>query len=325
MNANDLVNQKKAAAIVQNMKIPKLTKYIKERLTGISILPPLVTQSDEMPAYFLEKVYEQSENEDFKSKFRNAIAKLLTEEQFEISDTDYLATLFLFCERYIISEAVASVGGMALSDKLKGMQSSGGDLHCRALMALARMPQGLKMTDIWVNAITDARYTSATFAALRSQGLETILRYLPGFIRMSTEFPKSLNLKLAIKTLYEEFKDYPENKITELIEQYVEKENVTVKESLYSIFKSLGKSFIMPLKREWTYTEPISQNKLIFKIKSDLLILSTRKEKEIKQIEPFLLPMWESISKMEGKPERANKYANPENFGSSQEFVQRRI
>ncbi len=278
----NLLNRKKAAALVQEMDVLQLMEYIEKRLKRISTLPPLVTQSEEAPAYFLEKLYEQSENQDFKSRFRNAIARLLAAEQIDFSDADYLAALFIFSERYIIFEAVAPVGGMVLSEKLKGLQSSDGDLHRRALMALARMPQGLKMTDIWLNAVEDFRYTAAAFAALRSQGLDTILKFLPRFIRQYNEFPESVDVKFAVKTLYEEFNECTEDEISELIERSIENENLLVKQSIYSILMSSEKRFSLVFKTEGTDD---GSSELIAWIRADLFKFSMRKEKDLEKCE----------------------------------------
>jgi len=243
MNENELLERKKAVHLVENMDEARLIEFIAERLKRIRIVPPLCTSSDERPAYFLEKVYEKSKDDKFKSKFRNAIAKLLTFELLEISDPDYLAALLIFCEQFIIPEAVEPVGGMALGEKLKGISSTEGDLHHRVLMALARMPRGLKMTDIWVDAIEDPRYTSAAFAALREQGLEEINKYIPRFGRMYHKNPGSIDLKIALLTLYEEFRDTVEDEIeiTNRITGNIENEDQGVINTINSTLESIGK------------------------------------------------------------------------------------
>jgi hypothetical protein len=224
-NQNELMDRRKAVPIIENMESAQLMDYIQKRLKGEFLSPPLNPWADERPGYLLEKIYEKSQDEAFKSRFRNAIAELLTNEQLRISDPDYLASLLLLCERFIISEAVIPISGMIFSKKLSGMDSADGNLHHRALMAMARMPQGKETDALWVTVMEDSNYTSAAFAALREQGLETIIRYLPDFIRLYIYNPESINMKIAIRSLYEyaqEKEGYDEKEVIEKILESVE-------------------------------------------------------------------------------------------------------
>ena len=224
-NQNELMDRRKAVPIIENMESAQLMNYIQKRLKGEFLSPPLNPWADERPAYLLEKIYEKSQDEEFKSRFRNAIAALLTNEQLRISDPDYLASLLLLCERFIISEAVIPISGMIFSKKLKEIESADGNLHHRALMATARMPQGKETDALWVTVMEDSNYTSAAFAALKEQGLETIIKYLPDFIRMYIQNPESINMKIAIRSLYEyaqEKEGYEKKEVIEKILESVE-------------------------------------------------------------------------------------------------------
>ena len=86
----------KAVPILEDMDTQQLMKYIEERLNEINFIPPLCTRSNEPHEYFLEKIYEKSQNGQFQSIFREAIAKLLSKERIEFSDLDYLAVLLIF-------------------------------------------------------------------------------------------------------------------------------------------------------------------------------------------------------------------------------------
>jgi hypothetical protein len=249
---NELLDRRKAVPVVEKMDSIRLEEYIEKRLKRIFIRPPLASNTDEPPEYFLEKIYETSESEEFKTKFRCAIAELLKKEQNKISDPDYVSTLLSFCEQYVISEAIVSVSGLAASGQVKGIESIDGDLHYRVLMALARMPQGLEMTVIWVNAIDDSRYTAAAFAALREQGLEKICRYLPYFIRMCLENPSSIDMNIALMTLYDKFLDegYSEDEITDCIAQSIKKESKRIKDEIKNTLEALNKVPPSPLEDE---------------------------------------------------------------------------
>ncbi|MGD2085572.1 MAG: hypothetical protein PVH61_05230 [Candidatus Aminicenantes bacterium] len=258
----------KAVSILEDMDTQELMKYIEERLNEINFIPPLCTRSNEPPEYFLEKVYEKSQNSQFKSIFREGIAKLLAKEQIEISEPDYLAVLLIFCERYTISEAFIPVEGMVLSGKLKGKESICGDLHHRALMALARMPGGLKMTELWVEAIRDERYTAAAFAALREHGLDKIISYLPNFIRLHQKKPDCIDMEIALLTLYVSYKvHFPVYEITNLILHSVKNENQVVKNHLYSI---LNKPLLIynDFENEIKILPPGSEDLQLFSLKS---------------------------------------------------------
>jgi hypothetical protein len=258
----------KAVSILEDMDTQQLMKYIEVRLNEINFIPPLCTRSNEPPEYLLEKVYERSQNDRFKSIFREAIAKLLSKEQVEFSDPDYLAMLLIFCERYIISEAFVPVEGMVLSGKLKGKESNYGDLHHRALMAMARMPGGLKMTELWVDAIEDERYTAAAFAALREQDLDKIISYLPHFIRLHQEKPDCIDMEIALLTLYVSYKaHFPVDEITNLILHSVKGEGQGLKNHLYSI---LNKTLFISndFDNDFKLLSPSSKDVQLFSLKS---------------------------------------------------------
>jgi hypothetical protein len=244
MMESELFERKHAVQIIGQMDLNRLVTYIKNRLTEKSIIPPIDMRSEEALESFLEEVYENSSDDEFKSRFRHAISILISEEQLNISSVDYLAILLSLCEELLISEATVPISGLVLSENLKGIDSMYGDLHHRALMALARLPQGIKMTDIWVNSIKDQKYTAAAFAALRSQGLETICRYLSQFVRMYQKNPESIDLNIGIDTLYEDFKDtYQESEITSRLTQCFEHEDPLIIDTMKNTIESTGRTF----------------------------------------------------------------------------------
>jgi hypothetical protein len=107
---------------------------------------------------------------------------------------------------------------MIAGEKLQGQEIFGEDLHSRALMAFARSPEAKRMRDLWINSITDPRYTSASFAALRSQSVDLVMEHLPLYIETYIKHPDCLNLAAAIDILYltasdEEVKKHLTNKI----------------------------------------------------------------------------------------------------------------
>ncbi|MFC2155907.1 hypothetical protein ACFLRB_05410 [Acidobacteriota bacterium] len=288
IDRNLLLDRYKAVLLVEKLEFADLVVYIEERLRGISVLPAIDTRSDEMPEYFLEKLYEHSNIDEFKSKFRKAIATLLCQELLEISHPDYLAILLALCEEFIIEEATAPVSGLALSGKLKGINSNYGDLHRQVLMALARLSEGLKMTDIWVKDITDSRYTASAFAALREQGLETICKYLPQFLRMVNEQPDSLDMGFSIKTLYDNFQsEYSQEEITQFIFDCSENENEKIRKELISVLESIDKDFSL-LKN------------ILFKELTQKEVVPGNARKKI--------DLWQWIAEKENKPERAARW-----------------
>jgi len=233
---NEIIDLKEIVSNIEKMNTLPLIKYIEERLKGIRVIPPLSARSNEPPEFFLEKIYESNPNNRFKARFRDSIAKLLSKEQKENLNPNYLATLLILCEQYTISEAFTPVADMISSGKLKGRQSIYGDLHHRAMMALARMPQGKKMTAQWLNAIEDERYTAAAFAALREQGLDKIIINLPRFIRIYQEKSGSIDMDIALLTLYESYQTIlPKEEITKLILLGAKNEYPTLKNHLDSI------------------------------------------------------------------------------------------
>lgn len=298
-----LLDRKKAVTIVENMAQDRLEEYIEKRLKGISVCPALNTHSDETPEYFLQKTYEVSKQKRFKSKFRKAIASLLKEEQDKLSDTDYVGTLLKLCERYIISEAVVSVSGMASIKRMKGIKSIHGDLYRCTLMALARMPEGLEMTDIWVKAISDSAYTAAAFAALREQGLEQICRYLPRFMQMYRTTPGCLNMSIAFTTLYDKFEklEYSEEEITRCIINQFEDKDWEYGVALANILENIGKK----VPENITQARP-TPKEILREVKSKLMLLSTQKEGELKT---YAASLWEKTAEFENKPDRKEKWA----------------
>jgi hypothetical protein len=301
------IDRKDAAAFVESMDINDLMEYIEKRLKKIRINPPLSTTSDERPEYLLEKIYENSQNDEFKERFRRAIAKLLTHEQIEMSNPDYLASLLILCEQYIISEALVPIGGMALSEKMKGVSSIDGDLHRRALMALARIPQGLKMLDIWINAVDDPRYTSTAFAALSAQGLDKVLKFLPLFIRAYMKYPDSIDLEFAILKLYDDFKkDYSEQKISELIAQRLENEDRQIISTIKDILEKLDKTLPTPSGDSDNSTAIGKYNRL-FQVKNSLCRILTQEGGETLSV-TSAIEAWESIAELEDKSWRGKKW-----------------
>jgi len=305
----ELIDRKKAVPIVEGMEPSELEGYIEKRLKGISIYPPL--NADESPEYFLEKIYESSKDEGFKSKFRSVIAELLKREQNKISNADYVSTLLIFCEQYIISEAIVSVSGMALSGQLKGINSIDGDLHHRALMALARMPQGMEMTDIWVSAIDDSRYTAAAFAALREQGLEKICRHLPYFIRMHRKNPESIDMNIALITLYDRFavEGFLEDEITSVIIRSFVNENLGQKREIRNLLENLGKKnpFLF-LNEDKKSISGVKHEERFFQLKSSLCGVFTQREDKIRDIEAVAINIYEYLAAIENNPTREKKW-----------------
>lgn len=229
---------------LENMETVPLMEYIENRLKGANIIPPLCTRSDEPPEYLLEKIYERSQDESFKSRFRDAISRLLKKEQAEDTDRDYLAALLIFCEQYLISEAVGPVVDIIISEELRVKDSNYANLRHRALMALARMPQNRRITQLWIDAIEDERYTAAAFAALREKGLDKISRYLSRFIRMHRQKPGSIDMEIAILTLYENFCD--QIKMVDFqLKKILNNESDTLKCHLDNILKNAG--IMLPL------------------------------------------------------------------------------
>lgn len=238
----EIIDLKKAVLAVEKRDEEEMMKYIEERLKGTTFIPTISPHSNQPPEYFLEKIYERGQDPQFKPRFRSAIAKLLKREKIGDFNPDFLASLLIFCEQYGITEAVVSIADMISSEELKGKQSIYGDLHLRALMAFARMPQGKKMTALWVEAIEDERYTAAAFTALREQGLEKIIKYLPLFIKMFERKPESIDMKIALLTLYDDYKnDLHEEEITRLILKTVKDETPVVKSCLNKKLKSIGR------------------------------------------------------------------------------------
>jgi hypothetical protein len=301
------LDRKEAATFVESMDIKKLMTYIEKRLKKIKINPPLSATSDESPEYLLEKIYENSQDDEFKERFRRAIAKLLTYEQIEMSTPDYLASLLIFCEQYIISEALVPIGGMALSEKMKGVSSIDGDLHRRVLMALARIPQGLKMSDIWINAVDDPRYTSAAFAAFSAQGLDKIIKYLHLFIRAYRKYPDSIDLEFAILKLYDDFKDeYTEQEISELIAQSLENEDQEIISTVKEILENWDKTLPTPPGDRRDSTE-INKHNWLFQVKNSLCRILTQEDGDTLSV-ISAIKAWESIAEFEDKSGRGKKW-----------------
>ncbi|MDQ1353755.1 MAG: hypothetical protein QG657_4062 [Acidobacteriota bacterium] len=304
IDPNLLIDREEAFFEVEKFEFNELVTYIEKRLRRESILPPLDTRSDELPEYFLEKLYEHSRNEVFKSRFRKAVTVLLCHELPEISDNDYLATLLVLCEEYIIEEAITPVSGLALSGKLKRKKSGYGDLHRQALLALARLPEGLKMTDIWVNSITDPRYTAAAFAALRTQRLDIICKYLPLFIRMTWEHPDCLDINIGIKTIYEEYQeDYSEEEITQMLINCGDENNDEIRRELNNIIADLNKNGLPPVTNEedWLFEYTPMKNYLLAKL--------TRKNIDPENAHREIV-VWKWIAEKENKRERASRWEN---------------
>ena len=193
------------AAKVAAMEYRDLVTYIEGRLRGRRLNPPLDERSGEEPADYLVKVYEQSSDAAFARRFGKAVAKLLANEMVELdlSHVDYLSSLLMICERYALEDVAGPIVGLIIKEELKGKKGTSGDLYRQALMAFARQPEAAKWPDLWAWSIRDSRYTAASFTALRSKGLKTILRYLPRFVSQHLRSVESLNLKIAIGTLYE--------------------------------------------------------------------------------------------------------------------------
>jgi hypothetical protein len=304
---NSLIDREEAFFKVEKLEFNELLTYIEKRLRRDLILPPLDTRSDEPPEYFLEKLYEHSQEDGFKSRFRNAITVLLCRELPEISDDGYLATLLVLCEEFIINEAITPVSGLALSGKLKGKKNRYGDLHRQALLALARLPEGLTMTDIWVNSIADPQYTAAAFAALRTQGLDKICKHLPQFLRMNREHPDCLNIAIGIKTIYDEYQeDYSEEEITQMLINCADDKNVDIKGELISIITSINKKG----NTISTFDPNNSENQTSEKLKpliNLLFALLTQKNIDLKKAQQLIL-LWKYIAEIENKMERAARW-----------------
>jgi hypothetical protein len=233
----------KSFSTLETMDTKQLMEYIEARLKVINNFPPLSARSNEPSGYVLEKIYEGSREDRFKSRFRDAVARLLIKEKerISISDPGYLASLLIFCEQYVISEAIAPLVDIILKEELKGIQSVYGDLHHRALMALARMPQEPETARLWENAMEDERYLAAAFSALREQGLYKIITYLPRFTRLHLKKPGSIDMEIALLTLYENYQaQLPREEITNLILFSVKNEPQAVQNHLYDVLnKSL--------------------------------------------------------------------------------------
>lgn len=304
----EIIDLKEAVSAVEKMDEAEMLKYIEERLKRTTVIPTLSAHSNQPPEYFLEKIYEEGQNTQFKPRFRSAIAKLLKQKKIGDFNPDYLASLLIFCEQYVISEAVVPVADMILSGELKGKQSVYGDLHLRALMAFARIPQGKKMTALWIEAIEDERYTAAAFAALREQGLDKIITYLPRFIRLHQEKPDCIDMEIALLTLYVSYKaHFPVDEITKLILHSVKNENQVVKNHLYSI---LNKPLLIynDFDNEIKILPPGSEDLQLFSLKSLLCFkLLSYIELEPDQV-THDVKVWILIARLEEKSSRQTRW-----------------
>lgn len=221
-----------------------LARFIKTRLHEKNICPvspPLSRRSQESPDYLLGKAYERSNNNEFKLYFQKAVAFLLNEAQRRKVSPDYMAALLVMCQQCMNKEAALPLAEMVLDDSLKGINSTYGDLYRLALMAFARIQEGLDMTEIWALAIKDKRYTAAAFAALREQGVERVIQYLPDFVNMSSAHPESIDLEISLRTLYVlKNKKLSDEEITRMIYRKILCETQEMVKLVSGILKTMG-------------------------------------------------------------------------------------
>lgn len=186
---------------IQAMEPGGLLEYMRRRLAEDEVNPPLDTKSAEDPEYLLEKAYE-SGSAEFQGLFRRVVGIMLAREMSR-SDLrhDLLARLFIVVERFDIDEAGKCVAGFVFSGELKGVDSSYGNLHSRALRALGHTAIGRRSRLVWADAAQDHRFTADAFVAPREIGIEAVLDNLASIAEQYARNPDSLDLRIALRTL----------------------------------------------------------------------------------------------------------------------------
>src|ERR1700752_2776775 len=99
-----------------------LRRYVHERLSGVTLDPPLDTRSLDQPQLFLQDLYEHADSATQK-RLRSAIAELLVDllrpsEQDQGQPAPYVSRLLRLCERFSIDEAKPAILALIMGGAL---------------------------------------------------------------------------------------------------------------------------------------------------------------------------------------------------------------
>ena len=213
---------KKTTEPLESLSEIELKEFIAARISGLISDAARDTRTRYKPETLLIRTYQSTPDEDFKARFRRAVAQLLCDEWHEIfSDGreeikgEYLSRLLYLIELFRIKEAQPAVSSMAFNFKkfvgVKGYYTV--DLAVQVLAALAPLQdKDLFYSAFWRSILEDKKwrqYGGAAFTGLRFYGFEKSLQGLPLYIKAGMEYPEDINLDVGVMRFVKQNRDRP--------------------------------------------------------------------------------------------------------------------
>ena len=212
---------KKTTEPLESLSEIELKEFIAARISGLISDAARDTRTRYKPETLLIRAYQTTHDEDFKGRFRRAVAQLLCDEWHEIfSDGreeikgEYLSRLLYLIELFRIKEAQPAVSSMAFNFKkfvgVKGYYTV--DLAVQVLAALAPLQdKDLFYSAFWRSILKDKkwrRYGGAAFTGLRFYGFVESLQGLPLYIKAGMEYPEDVTIDIGVMRFVKQYRNH---------------------------------------------------------------------------------------------------------------------
>ncbi len=213
---------KKTTEPLESLSEIELKEFIAARVSGLISDVVRDTRTRYEPETLLIRAYQTTPDEDFKGRFRHAVAQLLCDEWHEIfSDGqgeikgEYLSRLLYLVELFRIKEAQPAVSSMVFNFKkfanTKGYYTA--DLAVQVLAALAPLQdKDTFYADFWMYILEHEkwrRYGGAAFTGLRFYGFVESLQALPLYIKAGMEYPEDVTIDIGVMRFVKQNRDRP--------------------------------------------------------------------------------------------------------------------
>jgi len=211
---------KKTTEPLESLSEIELKKFIKARVSGLRFKAVRDTRTRYKPETLFIRAYQTTPDEDFKARFRRAVAQLLCDEWHEIfSDGqgeikgEYLSRLLYLVELFSIKEAQPAISSMAFNFKrfagVKGHYTV--DLAVQVLAALAPLQDKDSFyADFWRYILEHEkwrRYGGAAFTGLRFYGFDESLQGLPLYIKAGMEYPDNVTIDIGVMRFVKQYRN----------------------------------------------------------------------------------------------------------------------
>jgi len=212
---------KKTTEPLESLSEIELKQFIAARISGLISDAVYDTRTRYEPETLLIRAYQTTPDEEFKARFRCAVAQLLCDEWYEIfSDGrgeikgEYLSRLLYLVELFRIKEAQPAVSSMAFNFKefanTKGYYTA--DLAVQVLAALVPLQdEDIFYSTFWQGILEDKkwwRYGDVAFTGLRFYGFGESLRNMPLYIKAGMEYPEDTAIDIGVMCFVKQYRDH---------------------------------------------------------------------------------------------------------------------